>query len=105
MVVISLYFGRDRRGGAPVSEAEFDAFAAGVLGRAFPDGFTVFDASGQWREPQTGTMTREATKVVQVGAPAGVDMRERLEEVIDAYKRAYQQVAVGVVSSEACGAF
>ena len=47
MVVAELFFGRGIRGRAPLSEAEWAAFAAQVITPNFPDGFTVFDGEGQ----------------------------------------------------------
>ena len=54
MLVAELFFGRDIAGRAPLSEAEWRDFAAEIITPNFPDGFTVFDAEGQWRNPATG---------------------------------------------------
>ncbi len=42
------------RGRAPLTDAEWAEFAAQTITPNFPDGFTVFDGEGQWRNPQTG---------------------------------------------------
>ena len=104
LLVISLYFGRDVPGRGPVTDAEWERFADTVLSRQFPDGFTVFDAAGQWRNPTTGAIARETTKVVQV-ALEQKDMSGKIESVVEAYKKSFDQVAVGVVSALACGSF
>lgn len=44
-----LYFGRNRVGNEPVSEAEFQAFVDTVVTPRFQDGLTVYDANGQYR--------------------------------------------------------
>jgi hypothetical protein len=105
MTLAKLYFGRDIAGQGAVSDAQWSRFAADVIGRAFPDGFTVFDATGQWRNPATGVVGREATKVVEIAAPVSVDVRAGIAAVTDAYKQQYHQIAVGVVSSTVCAAF
>ena len=105
MLVLSLYFGRDVPGRSQVTDAEWQRFASDVLGRQFPEGFTVFEAAGQWRNPATGAIAREATKVVQIAAAPTADLREKIEAATAAYKRRFNQVAVGAVSGWACGAF
>jgi len=105
MTLVKLYFGRDIAGGGMVSDAQWARFAADVIGRAFPDGFTVFDAHGQWRNPATGAVGDEATKVVEIAAPVSVDVRAGIASVTDAYKQQFHQIAVGMVSSEVCAAF
>jgi hypothetical protein len=105
MQVVDLFFGRDIAGRGPVTEAEWDDFAAKDLTARFPDGFTVFDARGQWLNPQTGVIGREASRMVRVAVPAGADMAPRVEAVSAAYRTRFHQVAVGVVSAEACARF
>ena len=57
MLVAELFFGRDIPGRAPLNETEWRAFAADTVTPNFPDGFTSFDAEGQWRNPATGAVT------------------------------------------------
>ena len=42
------------RGVSRLTDAEWTEFAARTITPNFPDGFTVFDGDGQWRNPQTG---------------------------------------------------
>lgn len=105
MVLIKLYFGRDIAGQGAVSDAQWQRFAAEVIGRQFPDGFTVFDATGQWRNPATGVVGREATKVAEIVVPASTDARAGIGAVTEAYKQQFHQVAVGIVSGDVCASF
>jgi Protein of unknown function (DUF3574) len=105
MVVAELFFGRDIAGRAPLSDAEWADFAARVVTPNFPDGFTVFDGAGQWRNPQTGHIVREPTKILLVAAKRQPDLSGRLTAVIDAYKARFRQRSVGVVTRDACAAF
>jgi hypothetical protein len=74
MLVAELFFGRSLPGRAPLSEAEWRAFAAETITPNFPDGFTSFDAEGQWRNPATGVVSSAPTKMLLVAAPRSPDL-------------------------------
>jgi len=105
MLVAELFFGRDIAGRASLSEAEWRDFAAEIITPNFPDGFTAFDAEGQWRNPATGAVTRQPTKVLLVAAPRTPDLTPRLSAVIEAYKTRFRQQSVGIVTRDSCAAF
>lgn len=99
-MTVQLYFGQGRAG-----EPAWRAFVAGVLSRALPDGFTVYDASGQWRDPATGRVSRERTKVVEAFLLDPASSQTAIDQVIAAYKRRFHQKSVGLLSAPSCGAF
>jgi hypothetical protein len=102
--VAELLFGRDigrRRG---VSDAAFARFVAGELTPRFPDGLTISDATGQWRDP-TGGLAHEATKRVDIVLPGRADDQAKLDAVVTAYKRKFRQQSVGVIVQWACVSF
>jgi hypothetical protein len=105
MLVAQLFFGRDVPNRAPVSDAEWSAFAALVIARQFPAGFTVHDGEGEWFDPQTKITSREATKIVLVAADPSGDLGGRLAAVMDAYRRRFDQKSVGLVTRTECAAF
>jgi hypothetical protein len=105
MLVAELFFGRDIPGRAPLSEAEWRAFAADTVTPNFPDGFTAFDGEGQWRNPATGTIAAQPTKVLLVAAPRSPDLGPRLTAVVEAYKARFRQQSVGIVTRDSCAAF
>lgn len=105
MLVAELFFGRNAPGRGPVTEAEWAAFAAEVVSREFPDGFTVLDGAGQWRNPQTGAIAREPSKILVVVAERTPELRDRLTRVIDTYRARFRQLSVGIVTRTACAAF
>ena len=105
MVVAELFFGRTIIGRAPLSEAEWAEFAAQTIAPNFPDGFTVVNGAGQWRNPRTGQVVREPTKIVLAAAKPAPDLARRLAAVIDAYKARFHQQSVGVITRNACAAF
>src|SRR5215213_8386886 len=63
MVVAELFFGR-----AAVSDGDWAEFAAQTVAPNFPDGFTAWNGEGQWRNPATGVIAREPTKILLVAA-------------------------------------
>jgi hypothetical protein len=105
MVVAELFFGRAISGRAPLSDAEWTEFAAQTITPNFPDGFTLFDGEGQWRNPLSGQIARERTKILLVAAKPAPDVAQRLTAVIAAYKARFHQQSVGVITRDACAAF
>jgi hypothetical protein len=105
MVAIEMFFGRGIVGRGPVTEAEWAGFAAREIAPRFPDGFTVLDGQGQWRDPRTGRVGGEASKVVLIDVAAGGDLAARVQAVALAYRLAFRQLAVGVASHDVCAAF
>jgi len=105
MLVAELFFGRGIEGRQPLTDAEWTEFAAQTITPNFPDGFTVFDGEGQWRNPQTGQIAGSRTKILLVAAKREPDLARRLSAVIDAYKAQFHQQSVGVITRDSCAAF
>jgi hypothetical protein len=104
-LVAELFFGRNIKGREPLTNAEWAEFAAQTIAPNFPDGFTVFDAEGQWRNPQTGLIAGGRTKILLVVAKPEPDLSRRLSAVIDAYKMQFHQQSVGIITRDLCAAF
>ncbi len=105
MVLAQLFFGRDIPGRLPLTDAEWSGFAAQVISREFPDGFTVLDGDGQWLDPQTNVISREPTKILLVAADPSADLEARLAAVIESYRSRFDQKSVGLVTTTSCAAF
>lgn len=105
MTVTELFFGRDIAGRGPLTDEEWSDFAGRYITPEFPEGFTVTDGEGDWRNPGTGITIRERTKILIVAAPPSPDLASRISTVREAYSRLYHQTSVGVLTYEACGAF
>jgi hypothetical protein len=105
MLVAELFFGRGIKGRQPLTDAEWAEFAAQTITPNFPDGFTVFDGEGQWRNPQTGRIAGNRTKILLVAAPRTSDLAQRLAAVIDAYKARFHHQSVGIITRDSCAAF
>jgi hypothetical protein len=103
MRVIDLYFGGG--GGARVTQRRWSRFLAQEVTPRFPDGLTVVDGAGQWREAAGKRIVRERTRIVTIAIAAGEVVADRIDTVVAAYKRRFRQKSVGVIMRDGCGAF
>ena len=105
MMEVELLFGRNIGGRLGVSEAQWRAFLSREVSPRFPDGLTVFDTLGQWRDARTKALVREQAKIVRVILPVDAPAREKIDAIAAAYKQQFRQDAVGVVMRPACVSF
>lgn len=89
----SISFGRNTTGGGEVSEEDFNKFLEDVVTREFPAGLTVFDSYGQMKD-DTGTIQKQATKVVLLVHEDSAENDEAIKRVIDSYRRMFDQPQV-----------
>jgi hypothetical protein len=102
---VQLFFGRNAADGPPVSDAAWQAFVDSVVTASFPEGFTVLDAHGQWRDPKTRDVIHEESKVIMVAVPMTASIPVRIGPIIAAYKARFAQQSVGTVVTEGCASF
>ena len=105
MLVAELFFGRAIKGRAPLTDGEWAQFTAQAITPNFPDGFTVFDGEGQWRNPRNGQIAHEPTNILLVAAKMAPDLARRLSAVVEAYELRFRQQSVGIITEEACASF
>jgi len=105
MLVAELFFGRNIAGRGLLTEEEWANFASRVVTPNFPDGFTVFDGSGQWQNPTTQKIARDPTKILLVAAKRAPDLATRLTTVMEAYKAQFHQQSVGIITRDSCASF
>ena len=103
--VAELMFGRNIGNRIGVSEGEWARFVDREIVSRFPDGLTVFDAAGRWRDRTAGRIVREPSKVVEIVLPGSADDIARLNEIAEAYKRRFKQQTVGMIVRPACVSF
>lgn len=105
MISVMLYFGRGTPGQAGISDAAWQQFLRDEVTPRFPDGFTVLDAHGQWRDQRTGVIGRENSEVLNIVAPPGAATLAKLDAIGATYKRQFHQQSVGVSLTPSCAAF
>ena len=103
--VAELLFGRNIGGGVGVSQAAFRRFIDAEVTPRFPDGLTILDAHGQYRDAARAALVREPSKVVLIVLDDEARDAPRLVEIADAYKRRFRQQSVGIITRRSCVAF
>ena len=98
MLDIELMLGRT--GG----DLKWRTFLAREVTPRFPDGLTVYETTGQWRDPATKVIMRERSRVLRIIVPADI-ARDKITAVADAYKMQFRQKSVGIVARDVCAAF
>jgi Protein of unknown function (DUF3574) len=103
--VAELMFGRNIGSRLGVNEADWSRFVDREIVSRFPNGLTMFNAAGQWRDEATNKIVRERSKVVQIVLPGQVEDIARLNEIVAAYKRRFKQHSVVMIVRPACVSF
>ena len=103
--VAQLLFGRKIGDRVGVSEAQWGRFVDREISPRFPDGLTVLDAKGAWRDTARRTIVHEPSKVVEIVLPGKPDDVEQLNQIAQAYKTRFRQQSVGIVVRGACVSF
>jgi hypothetical protein len=93
MARLELYFGTQRPGGTPVTEAEWAAFLDEEVTPRFPDGLTVLTGNGQWRNSQ-GVITKETSTVLVILYDPAAQKDAAIEDIRAAYKDRFDQESV-----------
>ncbi len=100
MLEYHLFFGR-----ASVTDQDWADFTAQVVTPSLPDGFTAFDADGQWMNPDTQRISKERTKVIIVAAPDTPVTSSAIARIKDEYRARFRQISVGTTIHPVCAAF
>jgi len=102
---IELMFGRNSAGHLQAGRTAWSRFLAREITPRFPDGLTVIDAAGQWRDLAGGRLVREPSKMVIVVTADDATVRGRIAAIVAAYKQRFRQRSVGVISQSVCAVF
>jgi hypothetical protein len=100
MLDVELLLGRGK-----ASEARWRAFLAHEVTPRFPDGLTVYETTGQWRDPARKLVLRERSRVLRIIVTADTAANDKIAAVAQAYKMQFRQKSVGVVTRPACVSF
>lgn len=83
-----LFCGRSIPGGGEVTDAELETFVDEVVTPRFPEGFTMWTATGNWAGEE------EKTLVLEFLHPYGRRFDDRVREIADEYRRRFRQESV-----------
>lgn len=95
-----LYFGTDKPS-SRVTPDEWARFLHEAVTPRFPEGFTTWQASGQWRSAG-GTVVHEPSHVLSLAHPPGTAAEQAVQALVADYKARFQQEAVLRVVAPAC---
>ena len=98
---VELYFGRDIGGRAEVSDADWAKFLADEVTPRFPDGLSVSEVVGQYRDP-SGRIVHERSKRLVVVVFDAVGPAGKLQAIVDAYKARFSQHSLLRVERAVC---
>jgi Protein of unknown function (DUF3574) len=97
---VELYFGLSERG-KPISEQQWQSFVDNYITPSFPEGMTIIDAYGQWRDDSTHEITKEKSKMVVLICPKHSEATRRsVEGVKKKYCDLYNQQSVMEVDTK-----
>jgi Protein of unknown function (DUF3574) len=105
MLIVQMFFGQNIAGKKNITPAAWHGFLRMQVTPRFPDGFTVFDAYGQWRDTATSRIDRERSKVVEIATPETPDVVTKIQELAATYRKQFRQQSVGIVTTPGCAAF
>lgn len=105
MLTAELAFGRNIGDRPGVSDADFKRFAAEEITPRFPDGFTVLDGTGQWRDAERHRIVHEKSKLVTITFAEQPTKRAALTEIAEIYKQRFRQQSVLVAVRQSCVSF
>ena len=90
-----LYFGLTKADKSTMTDEEWSLFVDEIITPRFPEGFTVVDGKGQWRN-ETGKIAKESSKIFIVVYPRKdrTSAGKKIDEIRDEYKKRFDQESV-----------
>jgi hypothetical protein len=105
MTSAELIFGRNIGDQPGVSESAFSNFVTREITPRFPDGLTVIDGHGQWRDGVRNVHVRERAKVVLITFVDDVQKQADLVVIAENYKKQFSQQSVLTKINNGCVSF
>ena len=99
-----LFFGLSRPDGGLVDDAQWQEFLRDDVTPRFPQGLTVVEASGQWRNAD-GSLSREPSRVLILAHADDAANEAAVVAITQAYKRRFAQQDVLRLKQAACASF
>ncbi len=103
MTTEHLYFGTNKAGGLVTAE-DWSTFLSDTVTPRFPQGLSVWQASGQWQSA-AGPIIHESSYVLDIVHEESAVDEQAIAEIMNTYKERFQQEAVLRVKGTACVSF
>ena len=103
MIETQLFFGLSRPKGGTVSESDWNEFLQSEIVPRFAEGFSVIDSRGFWLDGQSKQTITEDSKIISRLLRPGD--AEEITQIIDAYKKEFEQESVLRVDTPVCAKF
>lgn len=95
-----VYFGTDTPSSS-VTPEDWTRFLTDTVTPRFPEGLSVWQASGQWRAA-SGVMVNEPTYILSLIHPDNAITDKAVRDILSSYKTRFHQEEVLRVSSAVC---
>jgi hypothetical protein len=105
VLVVKMYFGQTMPGGHIVQPRAWTRFLSTTVTPRFPDGFTVYEAQGQWMDPKMSRPSQERSRVLEIAVPDSLATRTAITDIAKSYRETFHQQSVGIVTGTSCAAF
>lgn len=100
-----LYLGLSQPGGPNVSASAFARFLKSEVTPRLPEGYTLLEGQGVWREDRSGKTISEPSRVLIHLHNASTEKNSTLDAIAAAYKQTFHQEAVLRTDTKTCVAF
>jgi len=104
-IAAELYFGRNIGETLGVTEEAWARFVDEDVTPRFPNGLSVFEIKGQWRDTASGRIVREPGKLLKLLIADDAPSQTKVAEIVDIYKKRHQQQSVLAATAHVCAAF
>ena len=103
MIETQLFFGLSRPRGGTVSDSNWNEFLQEEIVPRFAEGFSVIDSTGFWLDGQRKQTITENSKIISRLLRPGD--AEAITQIIDAYRKEFEQESVLRVDTPVCAKF
>ena len=104
MTKFELFLGQNISTTGRVSDEEWRRFLTEEVTPRYPDGFTVLNAAGQWRDPMGAIISEDSRNLIVIASNPAVEL-PKITAIRDTYKTRFRQDAVLFVQTPICAGF
>ena len=104
MTKYELFLGENIGTMGRVSDEDWRQFLTEEVTPRYPDGFTVLEGMGQWRDPMGRIISEESRNLIVIARDPVAEL-PKITAIRDTYKMRFRQDAVLFVQSQICASF